>query len=969
MLLLSTIIKAVALGCYLILEWLNLRSSTPQRLRRLFAVYLFGMIYWQFTSLMVNFSRQPETALLWYSLLVSGSGTFNVLFFPFTRAFLGIRRQRRAALLAYLVAVLLLAAGALRLPFESVYMGRAGYYVPAFTTRIPYVMGSVAYLFWGYGVANLIRGLVRQRSAFQRNRIKYVLLGAGIVIVGAASNFTLLRDYPVDITANLIGALVMGYAVVRHRLLAIRVVLLRSLFYSLLTGLVIAIYIGAVLGLQALARQGFGYTSPVYAVLAIIVLSAVFLPLRNLMQRQLDRLFFRERYDYQKVLQAFSASAVSIYDPEQMLGLIERTVRQTMQVDRVFIMLHEREGRTFRIRRACGIEPEVAERLSLADGSPLADWLRRHQAPLLREEAGLAAELAELIATHSLLFEQCPVLAPILLKDQLIGLLGVGEKLSGAIYSEEDLRFLNTVANQAATSIDNATAYQEVERRLSEQTLLFILSETFRRTVDVDEVMSSVVRVLRNFLSFEQCLLVYFDIAGNCRTYGGDPLSTALGETIRDWHRSVDRKSWERAELTYQLPGELTDRLAMREDLRAEEVQLASSFVCLPLRHGEEVLGVLLVPNRTGTRPVERRELELLRTVRSIVGQGITLHRTIADLVQVKNYNENILKSVDEMGDSLMIVDPHGRIRRVNRATCALLGYSEAELKGEHVRLVLPDGDNPFSGQGFKRLLREGLAGREATYRDRSGRRIPMLLSGSPIRGEDGRVEGVVALARDLSEHKRAEEASKNLLLIKEIHHRIKNNLQVISSLIYLQSMYVEGEEVKELFRESQNRVRSMALIHEKLYQTRDSSGFSFAEYIRELADNLLNSYSVSAVPVSLEIDAEDIVLNMDTAVPVGLIVNELVTNSLKHAFTGKSEGRISITLRRLKNGEKASGAGGALQLVVADDGRGFPAKVDFRTTRSLGLQLVCTLTDQLEGTIDLCREGGSRFTLSFQER
>jgi len=216
---------------------------------------------------------------------------------------------------------------------------------------------------------------------------------------------------------------------------------------------------------------------------------------------------------------------------------------------------------------------------------------------------------------------------------------------------------------------------------------------------------------------------------------------------------------------------------------------------------------------------------------------------------------------------------------------------------------------------------------------------------------------------REVSERMRAEEQIKASLrekevLLKEIHHRVKNNLQVISSLLNLQSRYIEDQSVLELFQESQNRVRSMALIHEKLYRSQDLARINFAEYIRNLATHLVRSYRASSGPVSLKVDANDVSLSIDAAVPCGLIINELVSNSLKYAFKDGREGEIRIELRSDRDRQ--------VTLIVADNGVGFPKDLDFRYTESLGMQLVNTLTNQLDGTVELHSNGGTEFKITF---
>ncbi|UIE39608.1 histidine kinase dimerization/phosphoacceptor domain -containing protein [Leptodesmis sichuanensis] len=221
-------------------------------------------------------------------------------------------------------------------------------------------------------------------------------------------------------------------------------------------------------------------------------------------------------------------------------------------------------------------------------------------------------------------------------------------------------------------------------------------------------------------------------------------------------------------------------------------------------------------------------------------------------------------------------------------------------------------------------------------------------------------------LQNELAERKKAEAQLKISLrekesLLKEIHHRVKNNLQVISSVLRLQSDYVKDAQVLELFKDSQNRIRSMALIHEKLYQSSDLSRINLSEYLTELTGNLMRSYTSGAVPIRLKITSGDVWLNIDTAIPCGLIINELVSNSLKHAFPRPQEtNEIEIEIQQTDAEQ--------FTLTVRDNGIGFPETLDFRNTESLGLELVCIFTEQLGGRIELDRSNGTAFTLTFSE-
>jgi two-component sensor histidine kinase len=215
----------------------------------------------------------------------------------------------------------------------------------------------------------------------------------------------------------------------------------------------------------------------------------------------------------------------------------------------------------------------------------------------------------------------------------------------------------------------------------------------------------------------------------------------------------------------------------------------------------------------------------------------------------------------------------------------------------------------------------------------------------------------------EVAERKRAEELIKTSLnekevLLKEIHHRVKNNLQVISSLLNLQSGYVEDQGAREIFLDSQNRVRSMALVHEKLYRSQDLARVDLADYIQNLATFLFRSYRTSSGGVTLNIQAEDVSLGIDAAVPCGLILNELISNALKYAFPNGQAGEVSVQLRA--DGDHQ------VNLIVADNGVGIAPDLDIQTTTSLGLQLVNTLTSQLDGTLQINSHEGTEFKIIF---
>jgi len=231
---------------------------------------------------------------------------------------------------------------------------------------------------------------------------------------------------------------------------------------------------------------------------------------------------------------------------------------------------------------------------------------------------------------------------------------------------------------------------------------------------------------------------------------------------------------------------------------------------------------------------------------------------------------------------------------------------------------------------------------------------------------KDGRIFGTIGLIRDVTDRRQTEMALRSALhekevLLREIHHRVKNNMQVISSLLNLQSAQVEDPVIKAMFRDSQFRIRSMALVHESLYRSASLSQIDFSEYIRKLFSHLSQALGVSETRIAARFDFEEIFLDINTAIPLGLIVSELVTNAMKHAFPWGRPGEIRLELHRAETGE-------GWVLIVADDGVGFPRSLDFQTMDSLGLQIVRLLVDQLDAEIELMKEPGTCFRLTFRE-
>ena len=335
--------------------------------------------------------------------------------------------------------------------------------------------------------------------------------------------------------------------------------------------------------------------------------------------------------------------------------------------------------------------------------------------------------------------------------------------------------------------------------------------------------------------------------------------------------------------------------------------------------------------------------------------------------IKLQESQEKFRSVADSAVDGIITTDNNGKIILFNPSLENMFGYGIDEIKGKHVTILMPE---RYKKQFINKLEKFKSTGRhefdrktfESIGLKKDGTEFPFEISIATWGLTENKF--TTSIIRDVTERQRDEKKLQKSLnekdmLLKEIHHRVKNNLMIISSLLNLQSRYIKDEESKNIFKESQNRARSMALIHEKLYQSTDLKRINFGEYIHTLSYDLYDTYVLDKTLISLNVDVGDIMLDIDISIPLGLIVNELVTNCLKHAFIVDKSGEINIKFQVLED---------KYQLEVKDDGIGFPRDIDYKNTDSLGLRLVTSLTEQIDGTIELNSISGTSFNIIFQE-
>ncbi len=395
-----------------------------------------------------------------------------------------------------------------------------------------------------------------------------------------------------------------------------------------------------------------------------------------------------------------------------------------------------------------------------------------------------------------------------------------------------------------------------------------------------------------------------------------------------------------------------------------ESIGAASiDWLGVPLKVKDKAIGALVVQIYTEGFRYTEDEKDILTFISEQVAMAIT-RRQAEDALQ---QSEEMFRSVVENAQSgIVIIDQEFRPLYANDEMLRIMGYSREEFVGADFRKYLDEESLELVADRYQRRQKGGeVPSRyEFTIIRKDGEKRRVEISSTLMKDSSQNITTLTQV-QDITEQRQAEEQIKSSLhekevLLREIHHRVKNNLQIISSLLNLQSQHIEDSKALEMFAESRLRVRSMAMVHEKLYRSEDLSRVDFREYVRSLSYHLFQMYGVTPDKVALEMDIEDVLLDINTAIPCGLLVSELISNALKHAFPEGHSGTVSVSMKPV--------ADGGIELRISDDGVGLESDLDLKNSESFGLQLVDMLTEQLQGTLSIDRNGGTTFAVCFKE-
>ena len=455
----STLISVFAIITYGAIFIIVIFSKPRRLLRRVFAFYLLAMVTWSVSAFL---STSGLTRVLpWFKVMAASPIAMMLAIYFFVQVLFGFRPKLAKLMILYGV----LAIG---ITLNSDFVVKEAYLNE--TGELFYQLGS---FFWvvaipGYilmilSVVELVRGFTTSLDSNQRNRIRYLLLGLVITILASLMNFTKYGKYPIDVAANGITAILIAYAILRHQLLDIRVVVRLGLLYTITTalfGLVYYISISSVLYFsQLIVGQEIIVTSLFVGAISAFLLA----PIRNQVQLWIDRVFYREKYNAGKMLQRLSETTASLLDLDMLTTVVLREVMQELHINRAALMINETEGNNFQVIAELGEEPKILT--GFRNSHPIIKWISQNNKSLTKKELVLNPIFKSLWINERKELDkfQAELFIPLNTKGEFVGLLIVGSKRSLQPYTQDDQRILSTLANQTAVAFENARLYEELE--------------------------------------------------------------------------------------------------------------------------------------------------------------------------------------------------------------------------------------------------------------------------------------------------------------------------------------------------------------------------------------------------------------------------------------------------------------------------------------------------------------------------
>jgi|GEM_PF-511495 putative nucleotidyltransferase with HDIG domain len=688
----STIISFIAFLYYSALLFIIWRQDIRSRVRLYFGLFLLSMMIWSFAAFMMFSGLDLMDALFWNRALVIGSTFMPISFFGFVSAF--ILKDRRIWLyLGFVLYVLIQITNVLGLLItkaEVVNGWLLNQYGPALA-----LSGFSWMFFIVFSTFDLVVEYRKARDFQYRNRLRYLLLVGLVIFLGTLTNLhPVLMKFPSDVALNIVSAMLITFAILRHQLLDITVVVRRSLFYSILTALIGASYYLVIL---ASIRLFPNLTSPGLFVLALVVAFITALaaqPLQERAQGLIDRLFFREKYDATLMLQRVSRTAASVLEVDKLAHMILAEVTNTLHMRRAVIFLKREETQQFLTVAAQGFESSL--NLRLDGGHPIVQALEDMDRPLDRADLAVLPQLRGLWEKEREALELigAELFIPLKVKGQLVGIFATGPKLSGEDYSPDDHLTLTTLANQTVVAFENARLYSAEQSRREELDALYRLNRQLVATDEVAVVLEATVRqaVESVHVTFARALVLKED--GSLVCQAAYPI-TELGKTLAVGRVEPDaamphyRKALANGAplLLHATQPDLDDAA-----ITAIFLEIAASVCLAPLTFGDRAIGILLLGERRSASR-EPFDADKMRLIAAIADQAASaLQRSYLHEQMENNFVETVLALANAMDARDTYTGNHSqRLAILAEIVGRKLNFSEEEIQALHWAALLHD--------------------------------------------------------------------------------------------------------------------------------------------------------------------------------------------------------------------------------------------------------------------------------------
>jgi len=477
----TAIVSIIASALYGVLLVLVITSKPRTQLRQAFAGYLLTMFVWSVSAFLVV-SGFGDT-LPWFRLMAASGTAMAISIYYFIETLFSRRLSWSSLIYWYgIVAVVLtLFTGAV---IKTAYLDQSGQLYYEFNPLVAFV-ALPGYLLLFYKLWELISRYRQIENAIQRNRFRYLILGISIIVLGTLSNFTVLGNYPIDITANGISAILIAYAILRHQLLDIRLVLRTGLLYTVTTGILGTVYyLSITLVILIFEPQQSGDVLFVSLLIAILF-AVLFDPLRSFAQTWIDRLFYREKYNSALMLQRLSQMTATLLDLDKISNVILSEVINTIQIETAAMFVKDNRNGEHQVLEQVGFQHDTSKNIRL--DHPIISWLTTNRKVLTRQMVDVSPIFKSLWGEEKIILKNlnAELYIPLIAKEQLVGVLTVGPKRSKESFTQDDQRTLSTLANQTAVAIENGRLYEELENTF-EQTVVALAN-----AIDVRDTYTS----------------------------------------------------------------------------------------------------------------------------------------------------------------------------------------------------------------------------------------------------------------------------------------------------------------------------------------------------------------------------------------------------------------------------------------------------------------------------------------------